>query len=285
MLEIKNLEFSYRRNGRSVFNDFSLTLRDGTVNGLLGKNGTGKSTLLYLIHGLLLAKAGEITLDGVDVKRRLPQTLQDTYLVPEEFEFPDVSLRDYLKVNSKFYPHFSMEEFERNLEDFELDKDLKNLRSLSMGQKKKAIMSFALATNTRLLMMDEPSNGFDIPSKRQMRRVIASNMSDEKIVVISTHQVRDVENLLDNVVILDGGRVVLNNSTADITRGLRFVEQPLTEPLDDAIYSQPSLQGNSAIYRNLSGEETPVNLETLFNATLTMGDQIVASINNSKTQD
>ena len=268
MIEIKNLSFSYGKKKQSVFNDFSLTLDKGSVYGLLGKNGTGKSTLLYLMTGLLRPQAGRVLYKGVDVSMRYPLTLQDMFLVPEEFALPSVSLKRYLKLNTPFYPNFSNELLNACLHDFDMNEDI-HLGELSMGQKKKAFMCFALATNTSLLVMDEPSNGLDIPSKSQFRKVIASGMTDEKAVIISTHQVRDIDSLLDHVVIIDGTRVLLNESVKTICEKLYFVEQGMNESTDTALYVQPSVQGNSVIFPNTYNEETNLNLEVLFNAMLT----------------
>ena len=268
MIEIKNLSFSYGKKKQSVFNDFSLTLDKGSVYGLLGKNGTGKSTLLYLMTGLLRPQAGQVLYKGVDVSMRYPLTLQDMFLVPEEFALPSVSLKRYLKLNTPFYPNFSNELLNACLHDFDMNEDI-HLGELSMGQKKKVFMCFALATNTCLLVMDEPSNGLDIPSKSQFRKVIASGMTDEKAVIISTHQVRDIDRLLDHVVIIDGTRVLLNESVKTICEKLYFVEQGMNESTDTALYVQPSVQGNSVIFPNTYNEETNLNLEVLFNAMLT----------------
>ena len=268
MIEVKNLSFSYGKKKQSVFNDFSLTLNKGSVYGLLGKNGTGKSTLLYLMTGLLRPQAGQVLYKGVDVSMRYPLTLQDMFLVPEEFALPSVSLKRYLKLNTPFYPNFSNELLNACLHDFDMNEDI-HLGELSMGQKKKAFMCFALATNTSLLVMDEPSNGLDIPSKSQFRKVIASGMTDEKAVIISTHQVRDIDSLLDHVVIIDGTRVLLNEPVKTICEKLYFAEQGMNEPTDTALYVQPSVQGNSVIFPNAHNEETNLNLEVLFNAMLT----------------
>ena len=268
MIEIKNLSFSYGKKKQSVFNDFSLTLDKGSVYGLLGKNGTGKSTLLYLMTGLLRPQAGQVLYKGVDVSMRYPLTLQDMFLVPEEFALPSVSLKRYLKLNTPFYPNFSNELLNACLHDFDMNEDI-HLGELSMGQKKTVFMCFALATNTSLLVMDEPSNGLDIPSKSQFRKVIASGMTDEKAVIISTHQVRDIDSLLDHVVIIDGTRVLLNESVKTICEKLYFVEQGMNESTDTALYVQPSVQGNSVIFPNTYNEETNLNLEVLFNAMLT----------------
>lgn len=279
MIEVKNLSFSYGRKKQKVFDDFSLTLSEGAVYGLLGKNGTGKSTLLYLMTGLLRPQAGKVYYKGIDISLRYPLTLQDMFLVPEEFVLPSVSLRQYVKLNAPFYPRFSQEQLNACLRDFDMSEDI-HLGELSMGQKKKAYVCFALATNTSLLVMDEPSNGLDIPSKSQFRKVIASGMTDEKSVIISTHQVRDIDSLLDHVVIIDGSRVLLNASVKEICDKLYFAEQGMNEPTDGALYVQPSMQGNSVILPNDYKEETKLNLEVLFNAMLAEKEKMQKMFND-----
>ena len=267
MIEVENLSFSYGRRKSKVLENFSMKLDKGSVYGLLGKNGTGKSTLLYLMAGLLRPQTGNVLYKGVDVKKRYPDTLQDMFLVPEEFALPNVSLKQYVKLNAPFYPNFSDELLNACLRDFDLNEDI-HLGELSMGQKKKAFMCFALATNTSLLMMDEPTNGLDIPSKSQFRKVIASGMSDDKAVIISTHQVRDIDSLLDHVLIMDGTKLLLNESVSAICEKLYFAEQGMNEPTEGALYVQPSVQGNSVILPNEYGEDSKLNLEVLFNAML-----------------
>ena len=267
MIEVENLSFSYGRRKSKVLEDFSMKLDKGSVYGLLGKNGTGKSTLLYLMAGLLRPQTGNVLYKGVDVKKRYPDTLQDMFLVPEEFALPNVSLKQYVKLNAPFYPNFSDELLNVCLRDFDMNVDI-HLGELSMGQKKKAFMCFALATNTSLLMMDEPTNGLDIPSKSQFRKVIASGMSDDKAVIISTHQVRDIDSLLDHVLIMDGSKLLLNQSVSSICEKLYFAEQGMNEPTEGALYVQPSVQGNSVILPNKYGEDSNMNLEILFNAML-----------------
>ena len=267
MIEVENLSFSYGRRKSKVLEDFSMKLDKGSVYGLLGKNGTGKSTLLYLMAGLLRPQTGNVLYKGVDVKKRYPDTLQDMFLVPEEFALPNVSLKQYVKLNAPFYPNFSDELLNVCLRDFDMNVDI-HLGELSMGQKKKAFMCFALATNTSLLMMDEPTNGLDIPSKSQFRKVIASGMSDDKAVIISTHQVRDIDSLLDHVLIMDGSKLLLNESVSTICEKIYFAEQGMNEPTQGALYVQPSVQGNSVILPNEYGEDSKLNLEVLFNAML-----------------
>lgn len=265
MIEINNISFKYSGSKNQIFNDFSLKVEENNVYGLLGKNGMGKSTLLYLISGLLRANKGSITFDDVDVTRREPDTLKEIFIVPEEFVLPSISLDAYVKLNAPFYPRFSNEVLQECLKDFELPSTMK-LNALSMGQKKKVFMSFALAAGTKLLLMDEPTNGLDIPSKSQFRKVVANNMSDERTIIISTHQVHDVEALLDHILILDHSELKLNASVGDICEKYAFEYRTPAEMDDDVIYSEPSLQGNAVVCRRNGGEETTVNLELLFNA-------------------
>ncbi len=264
MLQITNLSFSYSKSGHKLFHDFSLDLQPGNIYGLLGKNGAGKSTLIYLMTGLLTPASGQVTLDGIDVRRRLPKTLSDLFLVPEEFELPHTTLSQFVKINAPFYPNFSVDDMNRYLDTFEMEHDCK-LQSLSMGQKKKVFMSFALATNTRVLIMDEPTNGLDIPSKSQWRKIIASGMTDDKMMLFSTHQVRDIEQVLDHVLIIDQSQVLLNASLGEVASRLAF--RPMREG-DNPLLAQTSAMGTLVVTPALAGEETQVDLELLFNATL-----------------
>ena len=270
MIQIENISFNYAGSTEKVFSDFSLQLKENNIYGLLGKNGTGKSTLLYLISGLLHAGKGSITFDGIDTSKRRPEVLEEMFIVPEEFELPNITLNEYVRINSPFYPRFSREVLDSCLNVFELPTTLK-LNSLSMGQKKKVFMSFALAAGTRLLLMDEPTNGLDIPSKAQFRRVVAGHMTDDRMLIISTHQVHDVEQLLDHILILDNSRLLLDASVADLCERYSFEYRQPEQPMDDVIYSEPSVQGNAVIVRrHEDAPETQLNLELLFDA-VTLG--------------
>lgn len=275
MITAENLSFTYRKSRRAVLHDFSLSFEKGRVYGLLGKNGAGKSTLLYLMTGLLTPRGGRVMFHHTDVRRRLPVTLQDMFLVPEEFDLPPVSLVSYVELNSVFYPRFSKEDMMTYLHYFEMDMNI-NLGALSMGQKKKVFMSFALATNTSLLLMDEPTNGLDIPGKSQFRKFIASGMTDDKTIVISTHQVRDIDKVLDHVLIVDNSRVLLDQSTSSISERLFFTETDNRELTASALFSMPSLQGHFLILPNKQGEESDINLELLFGATLAAPEEMLA---------
>lgn len=208
MIDISNVTFEYRK-GKPVLKDFSLSFPQGGVYGLLGKNGTGKSTLLYLISGLLRPRHGEVRVDGMLSANRQPEMLREIFLVPEEYDLPSVSLKSYTRALKSFYPRFSDDLLRKCIEVFDLEMDMQ-LGTLSMGQKKKVYMCVALATGTRVLLMDEPTNGLDILSKSQFRKVVVQGMEEDKTVLVSTHQVHDVERLLDHVTIINGNQVLMH---------------------------------------------------------------------------
>ena len=265
MINVQNISFKYKGQKALVFDGFSLDLEENRIYGLLGKNGTGKSTLLYLLSGLLRPIRGSVSCDGIATYKRKPELLSDLFLVTEEFEMPAIRLSEYVKLYKPFYPNFSEEILQGCLADFELPADVR-LGQLSMGQRKKAYIAFAMATNTKYLLMDEPTNGLDIPSKSQFRKVVAQNMSEDRTVMISTHQVHDVEQMLDHIVMLDQRSVLLNASVQEITDQYAF-EYRTPQAMDDAVlYAEPTLQGNAVITRRKEGDaETQINLELLFN--------------------
>lgn len=269
MIEVKNLKYHYRGGRQQVFNGLNLTLGEGQICGLLGKNGAGKSTLLYLMSGLLIPQDGQIQIDGHEMKCRTPELLQDIYIVPEEFNLPNMSFRELVRMMTCFYPRFSEQLLRQCLDRFEMPSE-PDLKQLSMGQKKKVYMSFALATGTKILLMDEPTNGLDIPSKELFRQVIAGAMEESRTLVISTHQVHDVETLLDAVVIIDNGRVLFNHSMSEIADTYSFNYLKSQQQAADVLYSEPTLQGNATVSFRKDGPETAVNLELLFNA-VTLG--------------
>lgn len=263
MLEIKDLSYSYSRRS-DLIKDLSLSIQKGTVCGLLGKNGSGKSTLIYLICGLLYPREGEITFDGFIPSERSVNFLSEVFLVPEEFSLPNISLGDYVKINSPFYPKFDMDRLNEYLELFELCSDIR-LDRLSMGQKKKAFISFALACNTSMVILDEPTNGLDIISKRNFRKAIAKCMTEDKMIIISTHQVYDVDKIIDHVVIMDRSGVLLNESISTICEKYRFCFTSDSERAEKALVSI-EVPGGYNIAESIEDpmDETEVNLETLF---------------------
>lgn len=278
MIEIQHIDYQYKRKSEKIFKDFSLSIPEGSICGLLGKNGVGKSTLLHLITGMLTPNQGSILVNGDNVQLRQTQTLQDIFLVPEEFELPALNLKEYIKITAPFYPNFSTDLLEACLSDFELTPNLK-LNALSMGMKKKVFMCIALASNARLLVMDEPTNGMDIPSKSQFRKIITRSMNEERTLIISTHQVKDVELLLDHVVLMTPNEVVVNESIANLAQ--RIACKVLPQVPENAIYSQPTLMGQAVMIPNDNNEDTQIDLELLFNAAIANANELKNIIKNA----
>lgn len=276
MIDIQTIKFRYKDKSTKVFEDLSFQLEQNKVYGLLGENGTGKSTLLYLLMGLLRPCEGQIIVDGVNVSRRQRETLQQMYIVPEEFDLPAMRFTDYVEAYRPFYPNFSDEILCRCMEEFHLPLDAQ-LNRLSMGNKKKALMSFALATNVRYLLMDEPTNGLDVPSKKQFRKVIATTMTEERTLIIATHQLHDVESLLDHVLILQDSQLLLNASVTEICEKYTFGIRPNDALTDEVLYRERTPQGNATLsLRQPDDKETSLNLELLFNAVTSNQTKIIS---------
>lgn len=275
MLSVSNVSYSYSRRGTNVLEDFSMKLDRPGIYGLLGPNGAGKSTLLYLIMGALTPKSGNITLDDNDVRRRLPSVLANIVLVPEELDLPKMSLDCFVRHYGAMYTNFSQEVMADCMKEFDMPDNV-NLTALSMGQKKKVYISYALACNTPYLLMDEPTNGLDIQAKAAFRRLMARYTTEDRRVIISTHQVRDLEQLLDHILIMNHRKVLLDSTVANLQERLTFGRNESPETAADALFSIPSPGGVDTIRKNLSGQFTDVNLEILFEFALKNSDALDA---------
>lgn len=273
MVSIRNLHYAYRR--RPVFTGLNLELKAGTIYGLFGRNGTGKSTLLRNIAGFLFPQQGEIIALGYTPGKRQPAFLANYFHVPEDFQLPEIPLARWVQYMAPFYPDFSHQQFEQYTREFAIP-GFGGLQEMSYGQQKKVLISFALATNAPLLLMDEPTNGLDIHSKSQFRKVIAGAIDENKCIVVSTHQVKDLENLIDNVTILEEGKILFNQPMGRIAETLLFKLSFDAEEAGRALYSETSLKGHAVLLPNLEGEDSRPDLEMLYKAVLLNGKTINA---------
>ncbi len=271
MLEISGLSFGY--NGRPLFADLGLTLERGTISGLLGVNGAGKSTLLKLMTGLLFANSGTVRALDRNPAAREPALLAEVFMLPEDIHVPNLSVGAYVRRRAPFYPKFDAALFARYLREFELE-DGARLPTLSYGQQKKFLLAFGLATQARLVLLDEPTNGLDIPSKSLFRRVIAEALTDDRMFVISTHQVRDLGTLMDPLVLLHQGRVLLNRTLAEIGARIRMMHSvsPPAAGAPGLVFSEPAVGGFWSVWQDAGASEGPLDLEVLFNALVTRPD-------------
>ena len=264
MITIQNLSFQYKKQD-ALFTDLTFVQKSGSIVGLLGKNGAGKSTLLGLIAGLLRPQIGTLNINGFKPFDRLPNFLADIYMVSEEFSFPSITIQLYIKATAPLYPKFDYVKMNNILQEFELDFK-KNLNKLSHGQRKKFLIAFALATNCSLLILDEPTNGLDIPSKSLFRKILVSSVTDEQLVIISTHQVKDIETIIDTIVVLDEGKMVFNETVLDISQQLQFKTVASLIGIENIIYQEKCLGGYRIIEPANKLEETEIDIELLFNA-------------------
>ena len=211
---------------------------------------------------------GKIKVGEYTPSERKVAFLADMFFMSEELYDSHLTIEKYVKINSVFYPNFSQQDFETYLKDFEIEDTKQNLHKLSYGTKKKVFISFGLACHCKLILLDEPTNGLDIPSKSQFRKVILRAMSDETCVVISTHQVRDLHNLIDSVLILDNTNVLLNASNEEICNKITFGVSDLAQSREGFLYSEDDVMGVRFVKENTENEESELDIEMLFNAVL-----------------
>lgn len=267
MISISDLHFGYTTE-REILHGVDLTLPSGSIYGLLGKNGAGKTSLIKNITGLRRPSAGEIESFGYNPSLREREYVQKYFFIPEDPYIPNISMKEYIGRYAPFYPDFDLEKFFKLLREFELERSL-HLRNLSFGQKKKSLIAFAIATNTPLLIMDEPTNGLDIPSKKQFRKIISYIAEEDRLFLISTHQIRDLHSLIDHVVLIDDGRIILDRDMLAISEALIF-EVHRQEPIeDDILYHERVPGGYLSIRAGSSMHSLEVDLEVLFNAVIT----------------
>ncbi len=260
MIKISNLAFSYGKN--EVLRNISMELQPGRIYGLLGENGVGKTTLLTLLCGLKKTQIGTIEADGQDPWNRQPSLLQDQYYLPDEVAAVHDKAICWAKASGKFWPNFKLEQFESILREFEVNPEQK-MNAMSAGQLKKTYIAFALACGTRFLYLDEPTNGLDIPSKAQFRSALMKYTAEDSTIVISTHQVRDLENIIDPIIILDRRDVLLNATIEQISEKLFFDYGTTLHP--DALYSEQLPGGFIQVLPNTEKKDSKVNIEALFN--------------------
>ena len=261
MIEIKDLAFSYGKT--PILKSITTTLEEGRIYGLLGENGVGKTTLLTLLCGLKKVCSGSITTDGENPFDRTPTLLQNQFYLPDEVLPVAMKAECFAKERGAFWPDYDHSKFLEIMKEFEND-PAKKMNQMSAGQLKKTYISLALACGCKYIFMDEPTNGLDIPSKTQFRSAIMKYTSDDSTIVISTHQVRDLKNIIDPIIILDRQDVLLNASVEEITSKLYFDYGTQLHP--ESLYSEQLPGGFIQVYPNSTGEDSKINVEALFNA-------------------
>lgn len=261
MVQIEKLGFSYGQV--PVLKNITMNLEPGKIYGLLGENGVGKTTLLTLLAGLKKPLQGSIDIDGSAPYSRIPQVLENQFYLADEMLPVPMKAAEYARITGEFWPNYKQDTFEEIMELFENASD-KKMNEMSTGQLKKTYISLALALGCKYLFLDEPTNGLDIPSKAQFRSALMKYTGEDSTIVISTHQVRDLENIIDPIIILDRQDVLLNASLEEISRKLYFDYGTQLHP--ESLYSEQLPGGFIQVYPNAEGADSKVNIEALFNA-------------------
>ncbi|MEO6191220.1 MAG: ABC transporter ATP-binding protein [Saprospiraceae bacterium] len=280
MIKLKDIQFSYSKK-KKLFDGLNLNLEKGKIYGLLGKNGAGKTTLLRIINGLIFPQSGEATVFDYDATERNPNMLSEIIFIQEEPVIPNSTILSYLYTYAPFYPRFDYNKFLSLITEFGLEGS-QRMDKLSFGQKKKVMLCFAVASNARILILDEPTNGLDIPSKSHFRKLITEAMLDDRIVIISTHQVRDMVNLIDPILMLEDGKIIFDYSLEEISKALHFEIHYSMTPPSDVIYSERISGGYMSIRENIDGRDSEIDLEVLFNGLLSNKQQILSALEKTK---
>lgn len=275
MIQLKNLSFQYPK-GNTILTDVSLDFEQGNIYGLFGRNGEGKSTLMKIMAGLLFPKTGSCQVMRAEVSKRHVRSLQDLFIIPEDFELPAVRISTYEKLQSRFYPAFDSTLFYTLISEFHLRPN-DRIGGLSFGQKKKVLIAFGIATKTQFLLMDEPTNGLDIPSKSQFRKIISATADQGICIVIATHQVRDLHSLISHLIVLDGSKVVFDRSLWEVSQSLWFGKSSAVNA-NTVIYKEEGFGGKViALLEELA--ESEVDVELLFNAIVENPNTVINALN------
>ena len=286
MIEIQALQFAWGR--AQLFQTFGARIQQPGIYGLFGRNGSGKSTLLKLLAGLLRPDAGQIRVLGWHPQERAAEFLSQTYILPEEFHLPDLSPLQLAATHAAFYPDFSHTAYLDYLATLQVPTDLRFSR-MSLGQKKKAAIAFALATCTPVLLMDEPTNGLDIVSRSQFKALLQRPEQTKRVILISTHQAHDLESVLQHIWFIDAGQLVLSASMAALAQHLRMgvaLQTADLPPADQLLY-QESLGAHTAWVAKAEADlatanPNPIQLELLYKALSLNQAQILAATQSAQ---
>lgn len=282
MIHCENLYFGY--TSYKLFKDLNFDIPKGCIVGLLGKNGEGKTTLMKLISGQLMPSRGELTTLGENPKDRNPSFLEQIFLVPEIVKVPNIKIKEYFERVSAFYQSYDKDLAYKVLEIFGINDQMK-LNQISQGQQKKAVLTLAIAIKPKLLLMDEPTNGLDIPSKAAFRQILSEYISEDQTIIISTHQVRDLDQLIDRILILEQNSIVINEDIHTLSKSFDFIRVSEAEQREP-IYTEGGALGQVGVYPSQDNLElTDFSIELFFNAMISNPEKMKEIIASRETKN
>ncbi len=274
MITLDRLTYSYRRGTKAI--DAACGHISPGIHLLLGENGAGKTTLLHCMAGLFRPGSGRCLLDGTETASHAPSVMRRLFFLPDKLEIPATSIRAFAKTHSRFYPGFSPEALDANLREFGLD-GTEDLSKSSLGTNRKTFIAYALALGVDMLLLDEPANGLDIGSKKAMRRMMARCVEPDQTVIVSTHNISDLRELYDGLMLIHNGSLKICASTEEIASRLACVRS--TAPVPDALYSEQSVGVVSSLIENTSGDPGDIDYSLLYSALIDNGDNILSILN------
>lgn len=201
MLKLEQVSKLYRNN--HGLQKTSITFQEGQITGILGRNGSGKTTLLKAILNLVPIDSGVVSYNGKSVEE---QYAQIAFISEDGSFFPYMSAEEYGNFLAMYYPSFSKDDYQKLLEQFEVDTTT-HIRNLSKGQQLKVEISAGFATNAKLIILDEPFTTLDIYAKEDTVRLLIEQLKDDVIILISTHNIEEIENVIDRCIVLDNGSI------------------------------------------------------------------------------
>ncbi len=285
MIGIDGLRFGYR--GKTLYEQFDLHLDTPGLYGLFGRNGSGKSTLLKLMAGLLFPVGGRIRVGAHEPRLRHPDFLASVYLVPEEFHLPNLSCARLAQLQAGFYPNFSRALFDEALATFDIDPQAP-FETMSLGGKKKAVIAFALATLTPVLLLDEPTNGLDIVGRDQFRQLLRRPEQAGRIVLISTHQAHDLEQVISRILFIEDGRLALSASMDALAQLLRMgvTDAVAVSSVEGLVYQEAiGTQTAFIAQRDAAQPAEPVQLELLYRALCRAPERVLPALATKEAAD
>lgn len=213
ILEYKSVSKSFGE--KQVLKEVNLQIESNKIVGLLGKNGSGKSTLFKLANDLLTPTSGEVLIDGKPVGIESKKVV--SYLPERPYLDPSLKVCDAIKLFETFYEDFDTEKAEKLLVDLELDRNMR-LSKMSKGMKEKVQLVLVMSRKAKIYILDEPLGGVDPASRDYILKTILKNFDENATLLISTHMISDIETILDEVIMIDGGEVVLHGEADELRK-------------------------------------------------------------------
>lgn len=211
ILEFNNVNKNF--GDKQVLKDVNLKIESGRVVGLLGKNGSGKSTMFKLVNDLLTLSGGEVLVDGKPVSVESKKIV--SYLPERSYLDPSLKVSDAIKMFETFYEDFNTEKAEKLLLELKLDKNMR-LSKMSKGMREKVQLVLVMSRKAKIYILDEPLGGVDPASRDYILQTILKNFDRTATLFISTHMIADIEKILDEVVFIDDGKIILHEKAEEL---------------------------------------------------------------------